>query len=198
MKALEFFWDIGSPFTYLALTQFDGLRKRTGVEIQFRPFLLGGVFKGTGNTMPASVPAKAMYLLADVARWRDHYGLKMRLPPEVPFPLNSLVPMRVAIAADAKGKGEAYCRAVFERYWVEGKDVTVPDELGSVVASIGLDPKDMLEAAQSQPVKDRLRENTDEAVRRGAFGAPSFFIGEELYWGNDRLDFIEARLKRSV
>src|SRR5215831_696433 len=117
MAVLEFFWDIGSPYTYLAVTQLAGLQKRTGAEIRYRPFLLGGVFKGSGNTMPAAVAAKALYMAVDLGRWRDLYGVKMKVPPELPFPLNSLAPMRAAVAADVKGRGPAFCHAVFERYW---------------------------------------------------------------------------------
>jgi 2-hydroxychromene-2-carboxylate isomerase len=192
---LEFFWDVGSPYTYLAATQLPLLAQRTGATIRYRPFLLGGVFKSTGNSRPIEVAAKAAHLLSDLGRWRDHYGVPMKLPPEVPFPINTLGPMRAAVAADAKGKGEAFCHAVFRRYWAEGKDVSNADELGSVVASVGLDPREVLEASVSQEVKDHLRKNTEEAVQRGAFGAPAFFVGGELFWGNDRLHFVEAKLK---
>jgi 2-hydroxychromene-2-carboxylate isomerase len=197
MTKLEVFWDAGSPYTYLAITQLEGLAKRTGVEIELIPFLLGGVFKAAGNTMPAAVPAKAIHLIQDLARWRDYYGVPMKLPPaEVPFPLNTLVPMRVAVAAKKAGKGDEYCRALFHAYWGEGRDVSQPAEIEKIAASIGLDGKALLEQSSSPEVKDQLRANTDEAVRRGAFGAPAMFIGEELYWGNDRLHFIEQRLAK--
>jgi 2-hydroxychromene-2-carboxylate isomerase len=154
------------------------------------------VFKSAGNTMPAAVPAKAQHLVADLKRWRDHYRIEMRMPPdEVPFPINSLLPMRVATAADLKGKGPEFCNAAFGALWVEGKDVSTQPVLEQVLDRIGLAPKEILDFAQTQEVKDRLRKNTDEAVERGAFGAPSFFIGSELYWGNDRLHFVEAMLK---
>jgi 2-hydroxychromene-2-carboxylate isomerase len=194
MAKLEFFWDVGSPYTYLASTQMEGIRKRTGAEIVFRPFLLGGVFKSAGNTMPASIPAKAAYMMHDLARWCDHYGVVMKLPPEVPFPPNGLLAMRCAVAADIAGAGEAYCHAVFRAYWGEARDISTEREVSAVLDHIGLQPQRIVEAAQSQPVKDRLRATTEEAVQRGAFGAPALLIGDELYWGNDRLDFVERRL----
>lgn len=195
---VEFFWDAGSPYTYLALTQLDGLIQRTGATVEMIPFLLGGVFKAAANTMPAAVPAKAVYSMHDLARWRDHYRVPMKIPgmDEVPFPLNTLAAMRVAVAAKMAGKGDEYCRAVFAAYWGDGRDITQPAELEKVITSVGLDPKSMLEASSSSAVKDQLRANTDNAVQRGAFGAPAIFVGEELYWGNDRLDFVERRLLR--
>src|SRR5688572_30324957 len=97
---IELFWDVGSPYTYLAVTQVPALEKRLGAQVKYRPVLVGGIYKITGNTMPAAVPSKARWLLQDLARWRDDYQLQMKLPGEVVFPLNTLTPMRVATAAD--------------------------------------------------------------------------------------------------
>jgi len=195
MTKLEFFWDVGSPYTYLASTQMDGLRQRTAAEIVFRPFLLGGVFKSTGNDMPAALPAKAVYMAKDLQRWSDEYGVNMLLPGDAPFPLNTILPMRAAVAVDQAGKGEAYCHAVFAAYWRKGRDVSLPVELSRVLEGIGVDPAAIADAVQSQAVKDALRQASDEAVERGAFGAPTFFIGDEMFWGNDRLQQVERRLK---
>lgn len=194
MKKLEFFWDVGSPYTYLASTQLAGLRARTGVEIQYRPFLLGGVFKAVGNRPPAALAHKAKFMLEDLGRWARQYGVELKLPPEVPFPINTLIPMRTAVAAETLGKGVEFCDAVFARYWREGHDVSRPEQLASVIQGIGLDPAEVASRAQSQPAKDRLRENSDEAIRRGAFGAPTFFVGDAMFFGNDRLGHVEAAL----
>lgn len=196
MRKVELFWDIGSPYTYLVVTQMEGLRQRTGSEIVYRPFLLGGVFKASGNSMPAAIPAKAIYMLEDLKRWRDHYRVPLKLPTEgLVFPLNSLLPMRAAVAAGKQGAGGRFCHALFDRYWGQGRDVSLPDEVASVLGSIGLDGPALLAATATQEVKDELRANTEEAVRRGAFGAPAMFIDDEHYWGNDRLHFIEEKLK---
>lgn len=195
MTKIELFWDVGSPYTYLALTQIDALVERTGAELELRPFLLGGVFKSAGNTMPAAVPAKAIYLAEDLRRWRDHYRVQMKMPSEVIFPISTLLPMRVAIAAQRAGKGDAFCHAVFSAYWRDGRDVSQSAELEQVVRAVGLDPKSMIDASSSAEVKDALRANTDEAVARGAFGAPALFVGDALFWGNDRLDFVERHLQ---
>ena len=194
MAKLEFFWDVVSPYTYLAFTQLDGLRERSGAELLLRPFLVGGVFKATGNEMPARLPAKAKYMMQDLARWRDAYAVPLKLPGETPFPINSLLPMRAAMAAEAVGAQEVACRALFDAYWGRGVDVSGAAELAEVLAGAGLDGDGLLAAAATQGIKDALRANTDEAVARGAFGAPAMFVGEALFWGNDRLAHVETAL----
>lgn len=197
MAMLELFWDVVSPYTYLAVTQIDKLRQATGAKVKLRPFLLGGVFKNTGNVAPAALPAKATYLRQDLARWAKLYDVPLRLPPnEVPFPINGLLPMRAAIAAERDGGGEALCRALFRAYWVNGHDVSDPATLVSVAHSEGMDGDSLLALTQNQAIKDALRANTDEAVARGAFGAPAMFIDEQHYWGNDRLPLIESHLRQ--
>lgn len=194
MTMLEFFWDVGSPYSYLAATQLPRLGERTGATLRYRPLLLGGVFKAVGNQPPAALGVKQRYLHTDLARWRDTYEVPMRLPGEVPFPINTLLPMRVAMAAELAGQGERMCHALFAAYWGHGRDVSTTEELTRVIESLGLEPAELLAAAATPQVKDALRASTDEAVARGAFGAPTFFIGEDMYFGNDRLGFIEARL----
>jgi 2-hydroxychromene-2-carboxylate isomerase len=197
MPRLELFWDVGSPYTYLATTQLEGLRRRTGAEVVLRPFLLGGVFKATGNSAPTSVAAKSKYLSDDLRRWRDHYQVRMKIPPdEVLFPINSVLPMRAAIAAEIMGAGEKFAMALLDAYWVHARDVSLPEEVAKVAVGIGLDDLRVLEGAGRSEVKDTLRANTEEAIKRGAFGAPAMFIGDDLYWGNDRLAFVEQHLKR--
>jgi 2-hydroxychromene-2-carboxylate isomerase len=183
--SVEFFWDVASPYSYLASTQLFRLP-----DVRYRPFLLGGVFKATDNRMPASVPAKARYLLHDLRRWADAYAVPMVLPPDIVFPINSIEPMRVAVCCDELGKGAAYCHALFARYWGQGQDVSDAKVLATVLADIGLDAGAVLARASTQETKDRLRQHTDEAVTRGAFGAPTFFVGEQMFWGNDRIEHI--------
>ncbi len=198
MKKLELYWDVGSPYTYLAITQLPDLIKRTGAQVELMPFLLGGVFKGANNRMPAEVPAKAMYLMQDLVRWRDHYKVPLKIPPsELVFPVNSLLAMRVAIFAKRQGKGDEYCRQIFKAYWAEGRDVGLQNEVEAAASASGLDPAAAIAGASEQSVKDELRKNTEDAVARGAFGAPAMFIGEQLFWGNDRLDFVERALLSS-
>lgn len=199
MTTIEFFWDVGSPYTYLAATQLAGLRERTGADIRYRPFLLGGVFKAVGNTVGPSSLIKGAHMRTDLARWRNRYGVPMRLPPdEVVFPINSVLPMRVAVAAEEQGIGDRYCHLVLSGYWADGLDVSGEAVLRPLLEGAGFDADMLFMAAAEQEVKDKLRTNGDEAVRRGAFGAPTFFVGEEMFWGNDRLDFVEEAVRRSA
>ena len=193
---IEFFWDAASPYTYLAATQIEPLAARTGAVVVWRPFLLGKVFEATGNRMPAAVPAKAKHLFCDVQRWARHYGVPVAFPKV--FPVHSVLALRAGIAAAEQGRGAAFATAVMRAYWADGGDISQPEVVSAVAASVGLDGAALLLQAQAQPVKDQLRVNTEEAVRRGAFGAPSFFVGEQMFWGNDRLVLLEEFLSGKI
>ncbi|MCC7541515.1 MAG: GNAT family N-acetyltransferase [Deltaproteobacteria bacterium] len=194
---LELFWDVVSPYSYLATSQLEGVRARTGATIVLRPFLLGAVMKATANNPPALVTAKVPYLLKDLLRWRDAYGIPMKMPGEGgPFPFNSLFAMRTATAAAMASDhaGESACHALFAAYWRDGRDVMQPDVVAAALTSAGLDGAALVAAASTDAVKDALRAHTDEAIRRGAFGAPTMFVGDEMFFGNDRLPFVELAL----
>lgn len=183
---IEFFFDIGSPYTYLASTQMAALAARTGVPVRWRPFLIGGVFKAIGNTAPANVVAKGAHMLVDLKRWAAHYGIPFQFSPL--FPVNSLLPMRALTTYADEELPEAAHR-VFRAYWVESRD---PSDRAVLTDVLG---EQALRDAEDPVVKARLRANTDEAVARGAFGAPTFFVGDEMFFGNDRLQFVEAAAK---
>jgi 2-hydroxychromene-2-carboxylate isomerase len=191
-QRIEFFWDAASPYTYLASTQIEALAVRAGAGLEWRPFLLGKVFEATGNKAPATNPFKGKHLFTDVNRWATHYGVPMTMPKV--FPVNSVLGLRAGIAAGAHGKSAEFAKALMRAYWGEGQDIGQAAVVAAVAASLGLDAAALLAAAQEQPVKDQLRANTEEAVKRGAFGAPSFFVGEQMFWGNDRLVLLEQFL----
>lgn len=190
---IEFFWDAASPYTYLAATQIEALASRTGARLEWKPFLLGKVFEATGNRMPASVPAKGKYLFKDVQLWARFYDVPFTFPKV--FPINSMLPQRAACAAIAAGRGEDYAKAVMAAYWGEGRDISQPAEIEKICVGLELDGAALLAQAVEPSAKDLLRANTEEAGRRGAFGAPTFFVGEQMFWGNDRLPLMEASLK---
>lgn len=190
---IEFFWDAASPYTYLAATQIEALASRTGARLEWKPFLLGKVFEASGNRMPASVPAKGKYLFKDVQLWARYYDVPFTFPKV--FPINSLLPQRTACAAIAAGRGEDYAKALMGAYWGKGRDISQPDEIEKVCAALDLDGAALLTQAAEPSAKGLLRANTEEAGQRGAFGAPTFFIGEQMFWGNDRLSLMEASLK---
>lgn len=189
---IEFFWDVASPYTYLASTQLDALAAQIGAELRYRPFLLGGVFKATGNAMPALVPARASYMIEDLRRWAKHYDVPMKSPvAEVTFPLTGALQMRAAYAATRAGDGKKVCHALMKAYWGEGQDVSQAEVLEAALSAAGLDGAALVAAASDAGVKAALREASDEAVERGAFGAPTIFVGEQMFFGNDRLEFVK-------
>lgn len=192
-RELEFFFDVGSPASYLAWTQAPGLCRRTGATLRYRPMLLGGVFKATGNASPAAVPAKGRYSGRDMQRFARRYGVTLTMNPH--FPVNTLMAMRLATAAVDTEQRDTVLAALFEGLWLQEKDLADIEVLGAALAEAGLDPQHWAALAQDQAVKDRLKATTEEAVARGVFGAPTFFVGEEMFFGQDRLDFVEAALQ---
>jgi 2-hydroxychromene-2-carboxylate isomerase len=195
-RTIELFFDIGSSYSYLAATQMAGLSARTGLPIRWRPFLLGGVFKATGNDMPAKLPAKATWMLQDMQMWSAHYGIQFRMPSR--FPLITLRTQR-ALCATERAQPDAvstFALELFRAYWVDNEDVTTDDVIGARARAAGLDATAILGAIEAPETKDLLRANTDEAVRRGAFGAPAMFVGDALFWGNDRIPLLEAYVAR--
>jgi len=195
-KTIEFFWDPASTYSYLAATQIEALAARCGATVEWRPFLLGKVFQATGNQMPAALPAKGKYLFRDASLWARYYRVPFSMPKI--FPLNSVLASRACLAAAQSGKGVEFSLALLKAYWAEGQDPSQPEVVAAIAASVGLDGAALLAAAQEPAIKDALRINTEEAVKRGAFGAPTLYVGEQMFWGNDRLNLLEAFLKGQI
>jgi 2-hydroxychromene-2-carboxylate isomerase len=196
-REIEFFFDIGSSYSYLAATQMDGVAERTKVPVRWRPFLLGGVFKATGNNLPISLPAKAKWMLHDMTLWSHHYGIPFRVPSK--FPLITLRTQRALAAAErlAPAGVPAFARALFNAYWAEDQDVTTDPVISAAARSANLDADAIIAAIGAPETKNLLRATTDEAVKRGAFGAPAMFVGDALFWGNDRIPLLESYVSRS-
>lgn len=194
-QTVELFYDIASSYSYLACTQIEALATRTGAQIRWRPFLLGGVFKSAGNDMPARIPSKARWMLGDMDRWAMKYGIAFRMPSR--FPVMTIATQRALVATDRLFGNDAQRKlalGLFHAYWVEDRDVADKAVISEIATGAGLDAGAILAGIDAQETKDTLRANTDEAVSRGAFGAPSMFLGEELFWGNDRLGLLEDAL----
>lgn len=189
---IEFFWDAVSPYTYLASTQIDALAERCGAELIYRPFLIGAAFKATGNAPPpVAVPAKGKYLMDDIKNYAAYLGVPLNKPAG--FPINSLLPMRTAVAAMRGTQGPAYAKALMATHWGAGRDVSQAEVIAEIAASLGMDGTSLLEAATEQATKDELRANCESAISRGAFGAPTFFVNQEImFFGQDRLPILEA------
>jgi 2-hydroxychromene-2-carboxylate isomerase len=194
-KAVEFYFDVGSPAAYLAWTQLPRIARDAGAEIEYRPFLLGGVFQATGNRSPMEVPAKGQYMQDDLQRFARRYGVPFAHNPH--FPINTLTLMRGAIGLQMREPARMvpYVDAVYRAIWVEGKNMNDPATVGKALQQAGFAPEQLLALASDPAVKDHLKAETQEAVARGVFGAPTFFVGQDMFWGQDRLDFVKERLQ---
>ncbi len=193
-KTIEFFFDFGSPTTYLAHTQLPRIAQEAGAQLVYRPMLLGGVFKATGNASPVSVPAKGRWMGQDIALWARRYGVPFAFNPH--FPINTLTLMRGAVGLQLRQPGsfQRYADAVFHAMWVAPRNLGDATELAAVLAATGFDAADFTALVADAEVKARLVANTDASVARGVFGAPTCFVGEQMFFGQDRLDFVQQAL----
>ena len=194
-KDLDFYFDFGSAAAALAWTQMPRLARETGATLHYRPMLLGGVFQATGNRSPMEVPAKGSYMLADLGRFASRYGVTFRHNPN--FPINTLMLMRGAVGLQLRDPERlvAYGDAMFRAIWVEARNMNDPSEVAVALKQAGFEPQALLALTQDPEVKERLRTATNEAVARGVFGAPTFFVGTQMFWGQDRLDFVKEALQ---
>jgi len=189
MAALEFWYEFGSTYSYPAAMRIELLAEKAGVGLRWRPFLLGPIFKAYGwNDSPFNIyEAKGRYMWRDLTRICEGEGIPLKLPP-VRFPQNGLKAARLALVGEGEGWTPAFTRAVFLANYAEQKDISDVETLGAILATLGVDADAALAEASTLPIKDRLKQQTEEAAARGIFGAPSFTIGDELFWGNDRLE----------
>lgn len=193
-KTLEFYFDFGSPTTYLAHKRLGQLAKQYDLVVDYKPVLLGGVFKAAGNTSPVTIPAKANYMLGqDLPRFARRYGVELNFNPH--FPINTLNLMRAAIAAQRLDCFDAYADAVFDAIWIDGRNMGELEVVTEVLNAAGLDAAALLASSQEPEIKAELIASTEAAVERGLFGAPTLFMDDDMYFGQDRLDFVEEALQ---
>ena len=193
-RTIEYFFDVGSPTAYLAWTQLPKLAAETGARIAWRPMLLGGVFKATGNTSPVTVPAKGRWMNDDIARWARRYGVPFAFNPH--FPINTLTLMRGATGLQMRRAGDflRYLDVVERAMWEAPKNLGDPAVLAATLAAAGFDADEFIALVGDPEVKAKLIATTEEAVARGVFGAPTFFVGDAMFFGQDRLDFVREAL----
>jgi len=193
-KSVEFWFDFGSPASYLAWFQLPKIAASRGASIDWRPMLLGGVFQATSNRSPVEIPAKGRWMLGDLPRWAERYGAPYKRNPH--FPINTLMLMRGAVGLQLKGdpRFSKYVETVFRAIWEEERNMGDPSVVGATLAGAGFDPAEIMALVGDPAVKDRLKAVTQEAVERGVFGAPAMFIDGQMHFGQDRIEFVADRM----
>ncbi len=196
-RHLDFYFDCSSPWTYLAFHAIQPLIAEVGAEIAWKPILVGGVFNAVNQTVYHSRakpnPLKQTYMLKDLAAWARLHGLRIAFPPTI-FPVNSVKCMRGAFVALDEEKLVPYATAAFEAYWGDDRDIGREDVLAGIAAKAGIDRQRFFAGIETAACKARLRTNTDELIARGGFGSPTMFVGEQMFFGNDRLPLVRAAL----
>ena len=199
MTTLEFFFDVSSPWTYLAFHRIEEFSAETGAELVWKPFLVGGVFNKVNPSVyqrrENPIPPKDAYYRKDMEDWAKYEGLVIGRPTV--FPVNSVKALRGCFHAIDEGKLPAFARGCFEAYWRDDRDISQEDVLAEIVEAAGLDKQRFFAAINDPAVKQRLFDTTDELIGRGGFGSPTFFLdGDDMYFGNDRLELIRAAIGR--
>ncbi len=191
---IEFYFDFASPTTFLAYYRLQEIAKKYDAEIEYKGVLLGGVFKATGNSSPVLVPAKARYMNIDLARFSKRYDIPFNLNPF--FPINTLPLMRGYYAAKELGLADQYLQEGMDRMWKHKGNFSKPEALAEMVKDLGIDETEFSNLVGSDSIKNQLKETTEELVKRGGYGVPTLYQGDEMYFGQDRLDFIEEALAK--
>ncbi|MBW6494714.1 MAG: 2-hydroxychromene-2-carboxylate isomerase [Burkholderiaceae bacterium] len=193
-RAVEFVFDVGSPYSYLAYHALPAIAQAAEAQIVWQPILLGAAIRASANHSPFEVPAKMRWVEQDLVRCA--LSLAVAFSHNAHFPVNTLVAMRIATGLQMRRPDNfpAWVAAAFRAMWGEGRNLADPAELAVVIGEAGLDDRELLALASDQAVKDKLRSDTDAAVSRGVFGAPTFFVGDQMFWGHDRLDQVARSL----
>lgn len=189
-KTIEFLFDIGSPTTYLAYRRLPAIAARIGAAVDYVPVLLGGIFKATGNAPPGLVAARGRWMTIDMARYAAREGITLAMNPD--FPINTITGMRILTGARGTADFAPLVEALFSAMWEYPRNLGDAEILAATLTAAGFDPAAQLARANDPDTKAALVNATETAVRRGAFGAPTFFVGDEIFFGQDRLDWVEA------
>jgi len=197
-RKLDFYFDCSSPWTYLAFHAIQPLAKESAAEIVWKPILVGGVFNAVNQTVYENRARpnllKQAYSQKDMQDWARLYGLVIRFPPTV-FPVNSVKCMRGAFVALDEGKLVPYATAAFEAYWGEDRDLSKEDVLADIAERAGIERQRFFAGIETGACKAHLRANTDELIARGGFGSPTIFVGNDMFFGNDRMPLVKAALE---
>lgn len=194
-RDFDFYFDFGSLASYLAHTQLPRISAEADAKPQMYPMLLGGVFQATGNASPMAVPAKGRYVFIDMKRFADAYGVPLVMNPHFPIITTTLMRAATALQVQSDEAFQRYMNAIYRAIWVEGLNMNDASVVAEVLTRAGFDPAEVLAMANEQATKDKLKAVTLRAVERGVFGAPTFFVGDQMYWGQDRIEQVIQALK---
>ena len=187
-QSFQFWYEFASTYSYIASARIGQLSEQYEISVERKPFLLGPVFKGQGwDTSPFNIyPAKGRYMWRDVERLCDKYGIPFKRPSE--FPRNGVIASKIAIIAEEEGWCADFSGLIYRLNFVEDKDISNEELIASALDSLGQHSEDVISRATTGEDRGRLRSQTEEAISKGIFGAPTFVIGEEIFWGQDRLE----------
>lgn len=193
-KNVEFWFDYGSPASHLGYWGLKQVAKRTGASVTYRPMLLGAVFKATGNHTPMDITPKGEWMFVDFQNYAERYGIQIHMNQH--FIFNTLAIMRGALVAQERKEIEPYSDAMFNAVWVDGKNMSDPEIIGGVLDGAGLDAVAYSDGVQKPDIKEGLKTASEEAVSKGVFGAPTFFVNDKMWFGQDRLEWVEDALRK--
>jgi 2-hydroxychromene-2-carboxylate isomerase len=199
---IDFYFDCSSPWTYLAFHNIQPLARECAATICWKPVLVGGIFNAVNPSVYAQrdnpIPAKRDYMLKDLQDWAREAGLRITMPPSV-FPVNSVKVMRACIwlLEQKPAVFLPFATAVFEAYWGDDLDISQDSVIAGIADRCGLDAPELFQAVSTPDIKDALKANTEEVMRRGGFGSPTMFVGHDMFFGNDRLPLVRSALLRA-
>ena len=193
--SLDFYFDFSSPYGYLASERIDGIAAKHGRGVTWRPMLLGAVFQKIGGSPLVNQPMKGPYSQHDMLRSARLHGITFNVPDN--FPVNSIAACRAYywLADGDAAKAHDFAQALYRGYFVENRDLSQPETVVAAAQALGMDGDALVAAVQDQAIKDRLRAENDAALDRGVFGSPTVFVGDEMFWGHDRLEMIDRWLE---
>ena len=194
IRQFEFYFDFGSPYSFLAHNEIRRIEKENSIKIQYMPILLGGLFELVGTKANADIPIKGKYMIKDCKLWAEKYNIKFKFNNY--FPIMTLNLMRGVLVAEKKGFSENFINEVFDSIWKHGLDLNDNQIFEKVLKTLNINPKTFLMESADHKIKDELKKRTTEAFTKGIFGAPSFIINNKLFWGQDRLEFVINEAKK--
>ena len=194
IKSFEFYFDFGSPYTFLAHKEIRKIEKENSIKIKYMPILLGGLLKSVGVKPNADIPIKAKYMIKDCKLWADKKNIVFKFNNY--FPIVTLNLMRCVLVAEKKGFAQNFINKVFDAIWEDGLNLNDNIIVEKLLKNIGINPKTFLMESVDNKIKDELKKRTDEAYKKGIFGSPSFVVNNKIFWGQDRLEFVVNEAKK--